>query len=57
MGDPAGTDAVRRDLAEEALFLARLVAELMPEEPEALGLLAFVLHAEARRRARRERRR
>jgi predicted RNA polymerase sigma factor len=52
-GDPAGTDAVRRDLAEEGLFLARLVAELMPEEPEALGLLAFVLHAEARRRARR----
>jgi RNA polymerase sigma-70 factor (ECF subfamily) len=35
------------------LFLARLVAELMPAEPEALGLLALVLHAEARRRARR----
>jgi RNA polymerase sigma-70 factor (ECF subfamily) len=52
-GDPSGTDAVRRDLAEEALFLARLVAELMPAEPEALGLLALVLHAEARRRARR----
>jgi predicted RNA polymerase sigma factor len=51
--DAVGTDAVRRDLAEEALFLARLVAELMPEEPEALGLLALVLHAEARRRARR----
>jgi RNA polymerase sigma-70 factor (ECF subfamily) len=51
--DAGGTDAVRRDLAEEALFLARLVAELMPEEPEALGLLALVLHAEARRRARR----
>ena len=51
--DPSGTDAVRRDLAEEALFLARLVAELMPEEPEALGLLALVLHAEARRGARR----
>jgi RNA polymerase sigma-70 factor (ECF subfamily) len=52
-GDPSGTDAVRRDLAEEALFLARLVAELMPAEPEALGLLSLVLHAEARRRARR----
>ena len=52
-GDPSGTDAVRRDLAEEALFLARLVAELMPAEPEALGLLALMLHAEARRRARR----
>jgi len=51
--DPGGTDAARRDLTEEALFLARLVTELLPEEPEALGLLALVLHAEARRRARR----
>ena len=51
--DPGGTDVVRRDLTEEALFLARLVTELLPEEPEALGLLALVLHAEARRRARR----
>ena len=51
--DPGGTDVVRRDLAEEALFLGRLVAELLPREPEALGLLALMLHAEARRRARR----
>ena len=51
--DPGGTDAARRDLTEEALFLARLVTELLPEEPEALGLLALMLHAEARRRARR----
>jgi predicted RNA polymerase sigma factor len=51
--DPGGTDAARRDLTEEALFLARLVTELLPEEAEALGLLALVLHAEARRRARR----
>jgi predicted RNA polymerase sigma factor len=51
--DPAGIDAVRRDLAEEGLFLARLVTELLPDEPEALGLLALVLHAEARRHARR----
>lgn len=51
--DPGGTDAARRDLTEEALFLAKLVTELLPEEPEALGLLALVLHAEARRRARR----
>jgi RNA polymerase sigma-70 factor (ECF subfamily) len=43
----------RRDLAEEAMFLGRLVAELLPDEPEALGLLALMLHAEARRRARR----
>lgn len=52
--DPGGTDVVRRDLTEEALFLARLVVELLPEEPEALGLLALMLHAEARRRARRD---
>jgi predicted RNA polymerase sigma factor len=51
--DPGGTDVVRRDLTGEALFLARLVTELLPEEPEALGLLALMLHAEARRRARR----
>src|SRR5258708_10787313 len=51
--DPGGTDVARRDLTEEALFLARLLTELLPEEPEALGLLALVLHAEARRRARR----
>jgi RNA polymerase sigma-70 factor (ECF subfamily) len=51
--DPGGTDAARRDLTEEALFLARLVAELLPEQPEALGLLCLLLHAEARRRARR----
>jgi predicted RNA polymerase sigma factor len=51
--DPGGTDVVRRDLTEEALFLARLVIELLPEAPEALGLLALMLHAEARRRARR----
>lgn len=51
--DPGGTDVVRRDLTEEAMFLARLVTELLPHEPEALGLLALMLHAEARRRARR----
>lgn len=51
--DPGGTDVVRRDLTEEAFFLARLVAQLLPEEPEVLGLLACMLHAEARRGARR----
>jgi RNA polymerase sigma-70 factor (ECF subfamily) len=35
------------------MFLAQLVTELLPEEPEALGLLALMLHAEARRAARR----
>jgi RNA polymerase sigma-70 factor (ECF subfamily) len=51
--DPGGTDVVRRSLTEEALFLSRLVADLLPEEPEALGLLALMLHAQARRHARR----
>jgi predicted RNA polymerase sigma factor len=51
--DPGGTDVARRDLAEEATFLGQLVTELLPEEPEALGLLALMLHAQARRRARR----
>jgi len=51
--DPQGTDATRRDFTEEALFLGRLTAELLPREPEPLGLLALMLHAEARRRARR----
>ena len=47
-------DAARRNLAEEALWLGRLVVVLLPEEPEALGLLALMLHAEARRAARRD---
>ena len=51
--DPGGTDVVRRDLTAEALFLAGLIAGVLPQEPEALGLLAGLLHAEARRRARR----
>ena len=51
--DPSGTDAIRRDLTDEAIFLARLVVELLPQEAEALGLLALMLYAEARRSARR----
>jgi predicted RNA polymerase sigma factor len=51
--DPGGTDVARRELATEALFLGRLVTELLPNEPESLGLLALMLHAEARRGARR----
>jgi RNA polymerase sigma-70 factor (ECF subfamily) len=51
--DAAGTDIARRDLKEEALFLDRLVTELLPSEPEPLGLLALMLYAEARRQARR----
>jgi len=51
--DPTGADVARRDLAEEALFLGRLVASLLPMAAEALGLLALMLYAEARRPARR----
>jgi len=52
--DAAGTDARRRNLAEEGIWLGRLVAALLPDEPEALGLLALMLHAQARRAARRD---
>ena len=52
--DPAGTEIRRRNLAEEGIWLGRLVASLLPEEPEALGLLALMLFAEARRPARRD---
>jgi RNA polymerase sigma-70 factor (ECF subfamily) len=51
--DASGTDVARRDLAEEAIYLGRIVTELLPNEPEGLGLLALMLHAEARRPARR----
>jgi RNA polymerase sigma-70 factor (ECF subfamily) len=42
----------RPDLAAEAIRLARLVVELMPDEPEALGLLALLLLTDARHPAR-----
>lgn len=51
--DASGMDAGRRDLAEEAIYLGRLVVQLLPNEPEGLGLLALMLYAEARRTARR----
>lgn len=51
--DPTGTETRRRNLAEEGIWLGRLVASLLPAEPEALGLLALMLYAEARRGARR----
>src|SRR6185437_6711204 len=51
--DSGGTDAARRDLAEEALYLGQLLVQLLPDEPEALGLLALMLYVEARRPARR----
>lgn len=49
----AGADTGCVDLAEEALFLGRLLVALLPDEPEARGLLALMLYCEARRPARR----
>lgn len=48
-----GIDPQRKDLAGEALWLGRLAAHLLPDAAEARGLLALMLHAEARREARR----
>jgi RNA polymerase sigma-70 factor (ECF subfamily) len=48
----SGEELVREDLCLEAIRLARLLAELMPDEPEVLGLLALVLLVNARAPAR-----
>ena len=52
--DVAGADPRRQGLAEEAIWLGRLVTRLLPDEPEGQGLLALMLHCEARRGARRD---
>ena len=51
--DMVGADQRGRNLAEEALWLARVLSQLMSGEPEVQGLLALLLHCEARRPARR----
>src|SRR5579862_8306195 len=51
--DMVGVDQRGRDLAEEAIWLARVLLQLMPKEAEVRGLLALMLHCEARRAARR----
>jgi RNA polymerase sigma-70 factor (ECF subfamily) len=51
--DTVGGDQRGRDLAEEAIWLARVLLQLMPSEAEVQGLLALMLHCEARRPARR----
>jgi RNA polymerase sigma-70 factor (ECF subfamily) len=51
--DPAGVDPKSRGLTEEAIWLARLLTLILPDEPETAGLAALMLHAEARRSARR----
>ncbi len=48
----AGADLVRQNLSAEAIRLARVLNRLMPEEPEAAGLLALMLLHDARRSAR-----
>jgi RNA polymerase sigma-70 factor, ECF subfamily len=48
----AGDELIRRDLCTEAIRLGRLLAELMPDEPEALGLLSLMLLQDSRRAAR-----
>jgi RNA polymerase sigma-70 factor, ECF subfamily len=48
----AGADLVRERLSAEAIRLARALTQLMPDEPEALGLLALMLLHDARRSAR-----
>jgi RNA polymerase sigma-70 factor (ECF subfamily) len=48
----SGPDLVRTDLSNAAIRLGRVLAELMPDEPEAVGLLALMLLTEARRPAR-----
>ena len=53
--DMAGVDQRGRELAEEAIWLGRVLLQLLPSEAEVRGLLALMLHCEARRAARRGR--
>ena len=48
----AGDALIRRELSAEAIRLGRILAELLPDEPESLGLLALMLLHDARREAR-----
>jgi RNA polymerase sigma-70 factor (ECF subfamily) len=51
--DVAGAGGATQGLAEEAIWLGRVLVDLLPGEPEPRGLLALMLHCEARRPARR----
>jgi len=51
--DVTGADGRLRNLASEAIWLARLLRQLLPEDPEAMGLLSLMLHCQARSTARR----
>jgi len=48
----SGDSLIRRELTAEAIRLARVVAQLMPDEPEAIGLLALLLLQDSRRTSR-----
>ena len=48
----AGNDLIRRDLCDRAVALARVLTEWLPEDPEAMGLLALMLFHRARQAAR-----
>ena len=48
------TEGTSKDLSAEAIFLGRLLVELLPDEPEAKGLLSLMLYCEARRDGRRD---
>jgi RNA polymerase sigma-70 factor (ECF subfamily) len=48
----SGEHLVREDLCDDAIRLARVLCELMPQEPEAMGLLALLLYADSRRATR-----
>jgi RNA polymerase sigma-70 factor (ECF subfamily) len=52
--EESGINGAALDLTQEAMFLARMAATLMPEQPEAHGLLALMLFVESRRDARRD---
>ncbi len=51
-GASSGDELIRRDLCTEAIRLGRLLAELMPDEPEVLGLMSLMLLHDSRRSAR-----
>lgn len=53
--DVSGPTRLERSLVDEAIYLVRLLVDLLPDEPEPKGLLALMLYCEARRPARRDR--
>ena len=53
-GEAFAEDPRGRDLSDEAIWLARVVVSLAPDDPEALGALSLMLHVQARRAARRD---